>query len=101
MLPIIRTAQAESDLEDILDYLDQRNPQAAERFAAAVDGRCAQLSHLPEIGRARQELGPGLRSLVIEQYLLFYRITPIAIEVLRILHGARDLNQILTEENAH
>jgi toxin ParE1/3/4 len=100
MLPITRTDRAEGDLADILDYLDQHSPPAAERFAAAVDRRCAQLGLLPEIGRAREELGPGLRSIVIDRYVLFYRVTANAVEVLRILHGARDLERIMKEESS-
>ena len=44
------------------------------------------------MGRTREELRPGLRSIVIEQYVLFYRATATAVEVHRILHGARDID---------
>jgi len=100
MLPVLRTERAECDLADILDYLDQHSPPAAERFATAVDQRCAQLGQLPGIGRPREEIAPGLRSIVIERYVLFYRVTTHAVEVLRILHGARDLDRIMREESA-
>jgi toxin ParE1/3/4 len=100
MSPVTRTERAASDLADILEYLDQHSPPAAERFAAAVDQRCAQLGRLPDIGRLREELAPGLRSIVIDRYVLFYRVTPNAVEVLRILHGARDLERIMKEESS-
>jgi plasmid stabilization system protein ParE len=60
MLPVIRTDRAEADLDDILNYLDALSPPAAERFAAKVDQRSAQLGHFPELGRLREELAPGL-----------------------------------------
>jgi toxin ParE1/3/4 len=100
MLPVTRAERAEGDLADILDYLDQHSSPAAERFAAAIDRRCGQLALQPEIGRSREELAPGLRSIVIDRYVLFYRVTPIAVEVLRILHGARDLERIMKEESS-
>ena len=95
MLSVARTDQAETDLAEILDYLDERNPRAAERLATAIDDRCTLLSQLPLMGRTREELSPGLRSLVIEHYVLFYRVKATAVEVLRILHGARDIDTIM------
>ena len=100
MLPVLRAERAEKDLVQILDYLEQHSPPAAERVATAVDRRCAQLEQLPEIGRPREEIAPGLRSLVIERYVLFYRVTPTAVQVLRILDGARDLVRVMKEEGA-
>jgi toxin ParE1/3/4 len=47
------------------------------------------------MGRTREELGPGLRSVVLEHYVLFYRVTATAVEVLRILHGTRDIDTIM------
>ena len=95
MLSVVRTDQAETDLAEILDSLEERSPQAAERLATAIDDRCTLLSQLPLMGRPREELGPGLRSVVIERYVLFYRVTATAVEVLRILHGARDIDTIM------
>src|SRR5437870_2491556 len=95
MLSVVRTDQAETDLAEILDYLEERSPQAAERLATAIDDRCSLLGQLPQMGRTREDLGPGLRSVVVERYVLFYRVTATAVEVLRILHGARDIDSIM------
>src|SRR5437899_810060 len=95
MPPVVRTEQAETDLAEILDYLEERSPPAAERLANAVDKRCELLRQFPEMGRARNELVTGLRSIPIEQYVLFYRVTAIAVEILRILHGSRDIESLM------
>jgi toxin ParE1/3/4 len=100
MLPVIRTQQAETDLAEILDYLDQRSPTAAERLATAIDERCVLLGQFPELGRVREELAAGLRSLSVERYVLFYRVTANAVEILRILHGSRDIDSIMKPEGA-
>jgi toxin ParE1/3/4 len=50
------------------------------------------------MGRARDELASGLRSVAIERYVLFYRITADAVQVVRILLGSRDLPSLLAEE---
>ena len=98
MLPVIRTDQAEDDLADILDYLDQRNPSAAERLAALLDERCQLLGQLPEMGCARDELVPGLRCIVVERYVLFYRVTANAVEIVRILHSSRDIESLMRSD---
>ena len=95
MLSVVRTDQAETDLATLLDYLEEGSPQAAERLATAIDDRCTLLSQFPLLGRTREELGPALRSVVVEQYVLFYRVTATAVEVLRIFHGARDIDAML------
>jgi toxin ParE1/3/4 len=99
MLPVVRTDKAEADLEAILDYLEGRSPAAAERLAKAIDERCRRLGQLPRMGRAREELQPGLRSVVVDKYTLFYRVTPTAVQILRILHGARDIDRIMKGED--
>jgi toxin ParE1/3/4 len=74
-----------------------KSPPAAERFAARVDRKCQALGRIPELGRARDEILPGLRSTPVGKYVLFYRLRGEVVEVLRILHGRRDLGRILRE----
>lgn len=99
MLPVLRTDRAESDLEEILAYLDERSPAAADRLAAALEQRCQLLGQLPEMGRPRDELAPGLRSIAVERYVVFYRVAHRAVEILRVLHGARDIDTIMRGED--
>lgn len=47
------------------------------------------------MGRARDELAEGLRSFPTGQYIIFYQPVPGGIEIVRVLHGARDLDAIL------
>jgi plasmid stabilization system protein ParE len=44
------------------------------------------------LGRARLELAPNLRSLLVGDYVMFYRPIDDGIEVVRVLHGARDID---------
>ncbi len=98
MLPVVRTDQAEADLAEILEYLDQHSPLIAERVADAFDDRFRLLAQFPEMGRAREELSTGLRSVVVEHYVIFYRVTASAVELIRILHEARDIGAIMKTE---
>ena len=98
MLPVLRTDRAETDLEEILEYLSEYSTGAAERLAHNIDERCRVLSENPMLGRAREELGIGVRSLVVDKYLLFYRIRDDSIRILRILHGSRKITRKMIKE---
>jgi toxin ParE1/3/4 len=45
---------------------------------------------MPKIGRTRDELSSGLRSFPAARYIIFYRENRDGIEIVRVLHGARD-----------
>lgn len=95
MADVLKAPQAQADLEAILEELDEKSPKAANRIAAAVDKKCEALGRFPEMGRAREEIIPGLRSTLVGKYVLFYRIRGEVVEVLRVLHGRRDLPRIM------
>ena len=46
------------------------------------------------MGRMREELRPQIRSLAVPPYIVFYRPQPDVIEIIRVLHGARDIDAI-------
>jgi plasmid stabilization system protein ParE len=70
MAIVRRSPQAEADLEAILDDLNQKNPAAADRYAAAFEEKRQALAQFPEAGRPRPELTPGLRSTLVLPYPL-------------------------------
>jgi toxin ParE1/3/4 len=98
MLPVVRTQRAEEDLEEILSYLEEHSPPAAERFAVAFNERCRLLAELPEMGRRRDEIRPGVRSVVIERYVAFYKITDTSVAILRVVFGRRDLDALFESD---
>ena len=95
MPQVTRTDQAEADLVDILAYVARRNQQAADALAAEIEQQCQQLARFPGIGRDRSNFAPGLRSVVVQRYNIFFRPITGGIEVVRILHGARNLDPSL------
>lgn len=88
---LILADQAQEDLVDIWLYIASDSPQAADHFVAFLHEKCASLCDSPEIGRERDELIPGLRSLPVKKYTIFYRITPATLEIVRVLSGYRDI----------
>jgi toxin ParE1/3/4 len=82
---------AGADLDQIWFYIAQDNVDAADKFIHAVVSRFPRLATMPELGRRREELSPGLRSFPVGHYIIFYRPMENGVEIARVLHGARDL----------
>lgn len=95
---IRRTPTSRRDYELIWDYVAREGSvDAADRLLRTFDARLLLLSDFPGGGRARPELRPRLRSFAVGNYLLFYRPIRGGIELVRVLHGARDLRAIFRQ----
>jgi len=83
--------QALADFDDAMNWIAERNPQAARQSAEAVYRQVAQLIVHPHMGRVGRV--PGTRELVISQthFVAPYRINPQEniIEILALMHDAR------------
>lgn len=97
MPPIIWAPQAQDDLREIWRYIARDDVDAADRMIDQFEDRCLRLAEHPEAGRARPELAPGLRSLPVGRYIVFYRPGPDSLEIARVVHGARDLPALFGE----
>lgn len=92
---------AESDVIEITGYYEERSRRVAERFVSAFQKAVERIAEHPEIGRPRKARSShlaGLRSWPVpgfEVTLVFYMPLPGVIDVLRVLHGARDLAMML------
>ncbi len=85
------TRAAREDLIAIWTHIAEDNPQAAGRVLDRLEEAANRLADTPQIGRARDDIRPGLRYLVSGSYLLLYRIRDGGIEIVRAVHGRRDL----------
>lgn len=91
-MPRVRkTVLAETDLTDIWFHIALDNPDAADALIDRIERQATLLAKNPELGRLRPELLEDLRSFPIGNYCLFYRPEPGGIELVRVLHGARDM----------
>ncbi len=91
---IVKHPQALQDLDDIWDYIAEDNPRAADSFIDKIESKCITLANHPEIGPRCETLSPALRFLAINSYLIFYHPLDDGIEVVRVLHGARDIDNL-------
>jgi toxin ParE1/3/4 len=93
------TELAEADLDDLWSYIATGNPAAADRMADAVLEASRMHVRFPNMGQNRDDLRPGIRRFVVSPFVVFYRPVEDTIEVLRILHGARDIGSIIEPED--
>jgi toxin ParE1/3/4 len=90
MARYIRRPKADADLLEIWLYVAQDSPRAADR----IETQCRLLADNPRLGRARPEVAPDARAWIVGRYLLLYRERDDGIEVVRVVHGARQVEQI-------
>jgi toxin ParE1/3/4 len=85
--------EAEQDLEDLWVYLAERDDIAADRQVAKLLDRFPMLAQFPNMGVARDSMLEGLRSFPVKPYVVFYVLIPGGVEILRIIHQARDMEE--------
>jgi toxin ParE1/3/4 len=96
--------RAQQDLLDQASFLADTNPEVADRFLEAAEAASRQLLTFPTLGSPRQYRNPRLvdvrawRLKGFAKVWLFYHPTPTGIEILRVLHSARDIDAIMEEE---
>jgi len=95
--PIIGSPEARADLSEIWNYYAGRaGRQRADKIVRQIDDALRLIEDHPFAGRARDEIRPGLRSIASRPYVIFYRMRDDVAEIVRILHGRRDLDDLLT-----
>lgn len=88
---------ARADLLEIWIHIAEDSVAHADAFADRLDEAIGMLGRMPKAGRQRDELAAGMRAFPCGNYIIFYREERDGVEVVRVLHGARDLRSILEE----
>jgi toxin ParE1/3/4 len=94
VLPLRITPLASSDLIEIWSYVAEDSVANADAFIDKLYETIQSLAGNPGSGRHREELAPGIQSFPFGRYIIFYRVIPNAIEIVRVLHGARDIDAL-------
>jgi len=84
-----------ADLDELMAYIAEENPEAATSVARKIWDTTQMLSHHPAMGKPGRV--PETRELVIpgKSYIVPYRVVADQVQILRILHGARKWPQTL------
>lgn len=86
---------ARDDLVEIGDFIATDNPARAYTFVTEIEAKMVQAARHPARFPARDDLHQGLRSARHGRYLIFFTEVGDEVQVVRVLHGARDLPTIL------
>jgi len=92
------SSRAYADVVSARLYIAEHNPPAATRFWKKMRAQWRMLRRFPEMGRLRAEHAPGLHSFVVEPYVVLYQVTDDAVEIVRVLHGAQDIDAELQRD---
>ncbi|MFP5221818.1 MAG: type II toxin-antitoxin system RelE/ParE family toxin [Acidobacteriota bacterium] len=88
--------KAEDDLLDIWAYIAEDNQQVATSALRAINEKCLMLAENSKLGPARPDIAADMRYFVVGRHLILYREIQTGIEVVRVLHAARDIHGIFS-----
>ena len=83
-----------NSVNEILLFISADNVEAAIAFNERLTNRFEMLANNPKSGWERSEIKQDLRSFPEGNYLVFYREWAGIVAIVRVLHGARDLDEI-------
>jgi toxin ParE1/3/4 len=98
---IRKRPQVIRDLIDLATYIAENNLDKSDRFLHGAEETFKQLGQMPQLGKKCQFNNSRLqnvRQIAVKgfrKYLIFYQITAGEVEIIRVLHGSRDIETIL------
>ncbi len=87
----IFTVPSRNDLRSIHDFIARDDVETALRFVQHLEQRCKDIVGMPDMERRRDDLSPGLRSVIEGKYIILYRLKDQDIYIMRVLQGSQDL----------
>jgi len=97
---IVLQPRAKADLSDIWQFIAEDSDDQADAFIDLIDQKFQLLAQQSGLGRRREELAEGLRSFPVGRYVIFYLPIPGGVQIVRVLHGARDIEAAFTKPDA-
>ena len=95
MTPVVLSDRARLDLEEIWADIALVPPEVADRVLLRLEAACRGLGAFPESGRVRRSGGVTVRSVPCQSWVILYRVAQAGVEVLRVVHAARDVDRLL------
>jgi toxin ParE1/3/4 len=95
--------QARAELSSIWNYIfkESGNAVAADSVIDAITERFYLLSQYPHMGRARDDLRPGLHSFPVGQDVIICTIEDGDVEILHVFHGRQDIEGQLGQQGTY
>jgi putative addiction module CopG family antidote len=87
---IVQFPRISADLAEIRRGMANGSAHGAYAFVSLLDRKVHAIAQQPDMGPAREELARGLRSLPVNGYIVFYRVRPKGLDLVRLLPESRD-----------
>jgi toxin ParE1/3/4 len=87
--------KAEADATEIWNWIAAESPDSATEMLDRFEDVARSLTQFPDMGRDRSDLLLGLRCFPVGDYLMFYQRVGGHIEIVRVIHGRRDITAVL------
>ena len=89
--------RAKRDLRDVWRYYERvASVEIADKILGEINKAGERLSDQALMWHARDEVLPGLRSVLVHPYTIFYRVNDGVVEIVRVLHERRDFAAIFS-----
>lgn len=89
--------RASQDLNDISDYFVGRDIEAGERLLKEFNEKCQNLMRFPKMGKSYGRILKELRGVPLRSYIIFYRVIPDGVEILRVISGRQNLETLFDD----
>ena len=97
---VVWTDDAKNDLRGIVEYLLRRESSALSyKTARDIHAAAQRLSYQALLWHERNTIYPGARFVLVDPYVLVYDVRSSVVNVVRILHGAQDIEAIFQTED--
>jgi plasmid stabilization system protein ParE len=84
-------AAAQCDLNEIFAYWAERvGPQISDRLIESITEQFWIIGEFPQAGKTASEIVSGMRCFPAGEYLVYYRIARLTVDIVHVFHGARD-----------
>lgn len=92
-------SKAEEDLLEIWRHIAENSPKSATKLIRTFHQHFTLLSENTRMGQARPDIAPELRYFPVKRYLILYRLIKDGVEIMRVVHGSRDLGSLFDTED--
>jgi toxin ParE1/3/4 len=94
MRRIVRRPRAKQDLGEIYDWIAESSVSNASSYIKRLVSVMERLSEMPGMGSKRLPAYPSIRAFPVGNHLIFYVETDAGIEIIRVIHGAQDWQEV-------
>jgi toxin ParE1/3/4 len=96
---VVWAPKSKRGLRDVWRYYERvASPEIADKLLREIDEAGQRLIDEALMWRARDEVMPGLRSVLAHPYTIFYRVSDGVVEIVRVLHERRDFSGIFSKK---